>query len=80
VTLVISGYAVAVLKRRAAGLAILIGLALLYLVLYSLLQLEDYALLVGAIGLFLLLAGAMWATRKVDWYRVELGRRDAGSS
>jgi len=46
------------------GLVLLITYAYMYLVL----QLEDYALLAGSIGLFLLLAAAMWVMRKVDWY------------
>lgn len=45
-------------------------LALLYGFFYSLLQLEDYALLLGSIGLFLILATIMYLTRKIDWYSV----------
>jgi inner membrane protein len=30
---------------------------------------EDNALLMGAIGLFLLLGTVMFLTRRVDWYR-----------
>ncbi len=44
-------------------------LLLLYGFFYSLLQLEDYALLLGSIGLFLILATIMYLTRKVNWYR-----------
>ena len=43
-------------------------LTLLYGFFYSLLQLEDYALLLGSIGLFIILATIMYLTRKVDWY------------
>lgn len=35
---------------------------------YVLLQLEDTALLVGSIGLFLILAASMIASRRVNWY------------
>jgi len=76
VTLLISGYAMAVVKRTSAAVSIFAGLSLLYTTLYSLLQLEDYALLVGSLGLFFTLAVVMWVTRKVDWYRIELGRAD----
>ncbi len=41
----------------------------LYTYLYIMLQLEDMALLIGAIGLFAALAAIMYATRKVDWYK-----------
>ncbi|MEL6392212.1 MAG: inner membrane CreD family protein, partial [Bacteroidota bacterium] len=43
---------------------------LLYLFFYSLLQLQDYALLVGSLGLFLILATIMYLTRNVDWYNL----------
>ena len=44
-------------------------LALLYAFFYSLLQLEDYALLFGSIGLLIILAVVMFLTRNIDWYR-----------
>lgn len=54
---------------RLAGLGA--GLVGLYLFLYVLLQLEDLALLLGSIGLFLALASVMWVTRRVDWYALQ---------
>jgi len=39
-------------------------------VLYVLLQSEDYALLLGSLFLFAVLAAVMVMTRRVDWYRV----------
>ena len=54
--------------RRAALLAG--GLCVLYGAMYLLLQLDDYALLAGAVGLFLILAAIMYATRAVDWHAV----------
>lgn len=53
---------------RAAGGAIAALLGLLHGFLYLLLQAETYGLLMGAVGLFVALAIAMYATRKVDWY------------
>ena len=44
-------------------------LVLLYGFFYSLLQLEDYSLLLGSIGLFIILAVVMYLTRNIDWYR-----------
>lgn len=54
-------------STRLAGL---VGgiLGILYGYLYILLQLEDYALLMGSIGLFVALACVMYVTRKIDWY------------
>ncbi|MBD2701350.1 cell envelope integrity protein CreD [Spirosoma sp. BT702] len=44
-------------------------LALLYGFFYSLLQLEDYSLLLGSFGLLLILGVIMYLTRHVNWYR-----------
>ncbi|GAB3994980.1 cell envelope integrity protein CreD [Spirosoma daeguense] len=44
-------------------------LALLYGFFYSLLQLEDYSLLLGSSGLLLILGLIMYLTRHVNWYR-----------
>jgi inner membrane protein len=43
-------------------------LALLYGYLYVLLQVQDYALLIGSVGLFMSLAMVMYVTRRIDWY------------
>jgi inner membrane protein len=43
-------------------------LALLYGFFYSLLQLEDYALLLGSAGLLIILATVMYLTRNINWY------------
>ena len=70
---IIGMYAGHVLGGLWQGVRMVAGLGLLYGFLYVLLQLEDYALLVGSISLFLILAAVMWATRRVDWYAI--GRR-----
>lgn len=57
--------------RLTIGAAMVGGtLTILYAYLYVLLQLTDYALLMGSIGLFVLLALVMFVTRRIDWYRV----------
>lgn len=52
-------------KRLAAVITALISG--LYGFLYILLQLEDYALLMGSVGLFVVLAIFMYLTRKIEW-------------
>jgi len=47
------------------------GLAVLYGFFYSLLQLQDYALLMGSLGLLLILSAIMAVTRNVDWYHMQ---------
>jgi inner membrane protein len=66
----VMAYGVVVLRGLNRALAIGSGVALLYLYLYVLLVNEDYALLFGSIGLFVILALIMYATRRVDWYAV----------
>ena len=54
--------------KRAAGVGAAMGA--LYMYLFSVLREENYALLTGAIGLFLMLSLIMWLTRKVEWNTV----------
>ncbi len=67
IVLLISGYSMAILKGKRRALTMGGMLALLYGYLYVLLQAEDYALLLGSFGLFVILAAVMYLTRKVDW-------------
>ena len=39
-----------------------------YMFNFILIRLEDTALLVGSIGLFIVLGLVMYASRKIDWY------------
>lgn len=46
-----------------------LALAFCYVFIFVLLQLESYALLVGSIGMFALLALLMYATKGINWYK-----------
>ena len=70
-------YLAHVLRSRRRGLAVAGAFAVLYAALYGLLVSEDNALVLGSALLFVLLAGAMVATRKVDWYAPGVGRDPA---
>lgn len=72
-TLLIAGYARAVLGGTRQALSVCAALVTLYGFLYLLLRLEDYALLAGSVGLFLVLALVMFITRKMNWYELKLG-------
>lgn len=74
-TLLIAGYARAVLGGTRQGLSVCAALVTLYGFLYLLLRLEDYALLAGSIGLFVVLAFVMFITRRMNWYELELGAK-----
>lgn len=66
--ILVAGYSVAVLKHKRFGTSVGVLLAVLYGYLYALLQIEDYALLLGSVILFIILAAVMYVTRNVDWY------------
>lgn len=65
---VVGGYARAVLGSTTRASVIAAIVAALYAYLYVLLTQEDYALLVGSIGLFATLGAVMYLTRRIDWY------------
>ena len=64
-------YAGSVLGTRKRALSVSAALTVLYALLYTLLNEEDYALLTGAVASFLALALTMFLTRKVDWYQAQ---------
>lgn len=60
-------YSKVILKGWKFPLLVGVSLASLYGFIYVIIQLENYALLVGSIGLFAILAIVMFASRKIDW-------------
>jgi inner membrane protein len=56
--------------RRLIGLVTAAVLSLIHAWLFVLLQMEDFVLLSGTIGLLLALVTVMYVTRNVDWYRI----------
>ena len=66
----ISLYARSALKKDRLALIVACVLSILFVYLYILLQQEAYALLMGSIGLFIVLGGVMYLTRKIEWYGV----------
>ncbi len=65
----ISFYAWSIFKNLRQTLFLTTSLITLYGFLYVILQLEDVALLIGSIGLFIILALIMYFSRKIDWYK-----------
>ncbi|MTI89157.1 MAG: cell envelope integrity protein CreD [Balneolaceae bacterium] len=63
-------YSYSMLKDTAKTGMIAGVLIILYGYLYILLQLQDYALLLGSIGLFSVLALVMYLTRNINWFEV----------
>lgn len=69
-------YSSAVLVTPKQGLVMLPIMTGLYTFLYTMLQSEDYALLIGSAGLFVLLALIMILTRKIDWHGLNRKQAD----
>jgi len=57
-----------IFSSRRYGQRALILFTPMYVLIYTLLRLEDNSLLVGAIASFIAVAAAMYFTRKIDWY------------
>jgi inner membrane protein len=69
-----------VLQGMRRGLGFTLALAALYGVLFVIVSAEDYALLMGSILLFGLLATVMVLTRKLDWHSVGAGNAGSNST
>ena len=72
ITTIITSYSGSILKNNRFTLTVCGILIILYTYLYIVIQLEDYALIMGSIGLLIVLTTVMYITRKIDWY--SLGR------
>lgn len=63
----ITMYSKTILKNIKFPLLIFSSMTALYTFIFVIIQLENYALLVGSIGLFVILAIIMFASKKIDW-------------
>ena len=68
-TALISLYSISILGSRNKGFIVFTMLCGLYVYLYTALRSEAYALLIGSLGLFVILALIMYLTRNIDWHR-----------
>ena len=77
----VTAYAAASFRQRRLTGATAGVLALVYGFLFVVLQLQDYALLVGSLGLVVVLGAVMFLSRNVDWYNPSVKPSDvpAGS-
>jgi inner membrane protein len=64
----ITVYSASVLQIRRLAIQLALILSAIYGFIFVVLQLEDFALLVGSLGIFIALALVMYHSRKVDWY------------
>jgi len=62
-------YSRSILKGVKFPLLICFSLATLYSYIFIIIQLENYALITGSIGLFVILAIIMFVSKKIDWQK-----------
>ncbi|MBP8850341.1 MAG: cell envelope integrity protein CreD [Breznakibacter sp.] len=70
--LLIAGYVKAILKSEALTYFIVAVLTILYSFIFIIIQLQDFALLIGSIGIFIILGLTMYYSRKIDWFSLTL--------
>ncbi len=66
----IAFYSRAILKSPQLSLMLEGILVVLYGFIFVILQMEDYSLLIGSLGVFFILALVMYFSRKIDWYAI----------
>lgn len=64
----VGGYTRAILKNNQFTFLLSGVLAVLYVFIFVIIQLENLALLTGSLGLFCILCLVMYFSRKIDWY------------
>jgi inner membrane protein len=62
-------YAKSVLKSSKLAGYVAGVLSLLYAFIFILIQLKDFALVAGSLGLFVILGGIMYISRNIEWNR-----------
>jgi len=65
--LLIALFSKSIMKTWKFPMFILASLSALYTFIFVIIQLESYALLVGSIGLFIILAAVMYVSRRIEW-------------
>ena len=74
-------YAKAILNNLKQTIILIVILCFTYTFVFVTLQLQDYALLIGSVGLTAILAFTMYITRNINWYQLgseKNGINDAG--
>lgn len=64
----IAFYVRSILKQKQLVLLTTGLLTIMYGFIFTIIQMEDFALLIGSLGMFIILAIVMTASRKINWY------------
>lgn len=78
--LLITAYVRAILGSNKLALFLSGILTILYTFIFVIIQLQDFALLIGSLGIFMVLALVMYFSRKIDWYNIKLGDEQANEA
>ena len=62
-------YSLSVFKSKSLATSVTIMLSVLFTFIFTILKAAEYSLLLGAIGLFVMVALIMYTTRKIQWYQ-----------
>ncbi|HEY9196854.1 MAG TPA: inner membrane CreD family protein, partial [Mucilaginibacter sp.] len=65
----IAAFIASILKNKMAAVLFSFILALFYTFIFVIIQLEDLALMIGSIALFIIVAVLMYFSRKINWDR-----------
>lgn len=68
--LLVAGYVQAILKSKNLTFLMVGLLTVLYTFIFVIIQLQDYSLLIGSVGIFIILGLVMYYSRKIDWYNI----------
>lgn len=63
----ITVFIASLLKNKLAAIVFACILSVFYVFIYVIIQLEDYALMIGSIALFIIIAVLMYFSRKINW-------------
>ena len=63
----ITTFIASLLKNKLAALLFAVILSVFYTFIFVIIQLEDFALMIGSIALFLIIAVLMYFSRKINW-------------
>ena len=66
--MLVGGYMFGITKKKKPSLIMSGLLAILYIYIFVLIQLETFALLAGSLGLFIILTIVMYFSKKIDWF------------
>ncbi len=64
----ITVYSQSIFSKISLSLVTSLTLTVLYIFLFVILRMEDYSLLLGSIGLFIILALVMFLSKRINWY------------